>query len=135
MKTKNKERGAVAVEMALLLPLLLLLLVGIIEFGRVLNVQVSLSQAAREGARNAAIHYNDDELDVEGAALGAAPSLAGLGVAVTHNAGSCAPGADVTVNTNVTLPSLTGFLDSGFFGAPGIFPVSMNGVGVMRCGG
>jgi Flp pilus assembly protein TadG len=47
MKPKKNERGAVAVEMALLLPVLLLILIGVIEFGRALNVQVSLTEAAR----------------------------------------------------------------------------------------
>jgi hypothetical protein len=35
----------------------------------------------------------------------------------------------------VTMSSMTGFLDAGFFGQPVIFPLSMTGVGVMRCGG
>lgn len=135
MKSKQKQRGAVAVEMALILPVLLLLVIGIMEFGRALNVQVSLTQAAREGARYAAIHYKDPGLDVTGATLAAAPSLAGLPVGVTNNAGSCAPGANVTVTTSVSLPSLSGFLDAGFFGQPVIFPLAMTGVGVMRCGG
>jgi len=135
MKPGRKERGAVAVEMAIVLPLLLLILLGIIEFGRAYNVQVSLTQAAREGARYAAIHYKDPSLNVAGAALGAAPTLAGLGVTVTDNASSCAADGDVKVTTSVSLPSMTGFLDAGFFGAPRIFPLSMTGVGVMRCGG
>ena len=135
LKTKHRERGAVAVEMAMILPLLLLIVMGTIEFGRVFNVQVSLTQAAREGARHAAIHHDDASLDVTGAALAAAPSLAGLGVAVVNNASACATGANVTVTTTVTLPSLSGFLDAGFFGAPGIFPINLTGVGVMRCGG
>ncbi|MFF1828831.1 TadE/TadG family type IV pilus assembly protein [Paenarthrobacter sp. NPDC058040] len=135
MKPKRNERGAVAVEMAILLPVLLLILVGIVEFGRALNVQVSLTQAAREGARYAAVHYKDGSLDVTGKALAAAPSLNGLGVSVTNNASSCAPGSNVTVTTSVSLPSMSGFLDAGFFGAPGIFPLNMQGVGVMRCGG
>ncbi|MGN7147785.1 TadE/TadG family type IV pilus assembly protein [Arthrobacter sp. SAFR-179] len=135
LKAKRKERGAVAVEMALLLPLLLLIVMGTIEFGRVLNVQVSMTQAAREGARYAAIHYKDPGLNVTAATLAAAPSLSGLPVGVTNNAGSCAAGANVTVTTSVTLPSLSGFLDAGFFGAPGIFPITLTGIGVMRCGG
>lgn len=135
MKSRTKEKGAVAVEMAILLPLLLLILIGIIEFGRVFNVQISLTQAAREGARHAAIHYNKATLDVEGTALGAAPALDGLGVSVADDADSCSTGSEVHVTTSVALPSMTGFLDAGFFGAPGIFPLSLTGVGVMRCGG
>ena len=132
---EQKERGAIAVEMAVLLPLLLLILIGTMEFGRVFNVQNSLTQAAREGARHAAIHYNKDDLDVEGTALAAAPSLDGLGVAVEDNADECATGNDVEVTTSVNLPSMSGFLDAGWFGSPGLFPMTLTGVGVMRCGG
>ena len=46
-----RERGAAAVEFALLLPVLLFLVFGIIDFGRALNAQITLTQAAREGAR------------------------------------------------------------------------------------
>ena len=136
MKSRRKEKGAVAVEMAIVLPLLLLILLGVIEFGRALNVQISLSQAAREGARHAAIHHDKAGLDVQGTALAAAPALSGLVVTVTDDASSCSSTPkNVRVTTSVTLTSLTGFLDAGFFGAPGIFPLSMTGVGVMRCGG
>jgi len=45
------DRGAAAVEFALLLPVLLLIVFGIIDFGRALNAQITLTQAAREGAR------------------------------------------------------------------------------------
>ena len=47
--------GAAAVEMALVLPLLLLLVFGIVDFGRALNLQITLTQAAREGVRPAAL--------------------------------------------------------------------------------
>lgn len=135
MQSVRKEKGAVAVEMAIILPLLCLILFGIIEFGRAYNVQVSLTQAAREGARYAAIHYKDTSLDVSGTTLASAPSLAGLGVTVADNASSCDASSNVTVTTKVTLKSLTGFLDAHIFGTPSIFPLSMTGVGVMRCGG
>lgn len=121
--------------MAIVLPLLLLILIGTMEFGRVFNVQNSLTQAAREGARHAAINYNKDALDVEGTALGAAPTLEDLGVTVDDNASACGPNLDVEVSTSVELGSLSGFLDAGWFGSPGIFPMTLTGVGVMRCGG
>jgi hypothetical protein len=132
---QKKEHGAVAVEMAIVLPLLLMLLIGIIEFGRVFNVQISLSQAAREGARHAAVHFNDEDLDVDGAALGAAPALNELPVAVDDNADECATGADVRVTATVALDSLTGLFDAELLGMPVIFPMELTGVGVMRCGG
>lgn len=49
------DRGAAAVEMALVLPLLILFTFGIIDFSRVFNAEIQISQAAREGARMAAL--------------------------------------------------------------------------------
>jgi Flp pilus assembly protein TadG len=49
------ERGAAAVEFALVLPILILLLFGIIEFSRVWNLKQTLTDAAREGTRIAVI--------------------------------------------------------------------------------
>jgi Flp pilus assembly protein TadG len=49
------ERGAAAVEFAFVLPLLMLLVVGIIDFSRIFNAEIQLSQAAREGVRLAAL--------------------------------------------------------------------------------
>jgi Flp pilus assembly protein TadG len=56
--TAPDDRGAAAVELALVLPLLLVLLFGIVDFGRMLNAQIVLTEAAREGARAAAMGYN-----------------------------------------------------------------------------
>jgi Flp pilus assembly protein TadG len=47
------RRGAVIVEMALVLPIFLALVLGIIEFGRGLMVGQLVTNAAREGARKA----------------------------------------------------------------------------------
>ena len=43
------------VEFALIVPILLILLFGIIEFGRAYNTQIALQGAAREGARALAL--------------------------------------------------------------------------------
>ena len=53
------ERGAVAVEFALILPVLLLILMGTIEFGRVYSQFQVYNGAAREGARCAAVQATD----------------------------------------------------------------------------
>lgn len=49
------ERGAVLVEFALIVPVLLALVFGIIAYGYMLSYRQGLSQAASEGARAAAI--------------------------------------------------------------------------------
>jgi Flp pilus assembly protein TadG len=49
------ERGAAAVEFALVVPVLLLLVFGIIGYGYLLSFRQALSQAAAEGARAAAV--------------------------------------------------------------------------------
>ena len=51
----RRERGAAAVEMALVMPLLLAMIIGIIDFSRIFNAELQLSQAAREGAKIAAL--------------------------------------------------------------------------------
>ena len=56
--SKSTERGAVAVEFALLAPILVMLLLGIMEFGRAYNCRASLTNAAREGVRVMAIDNN-----------------------------------------------------------------------------
>ena len=49
------DRGVAAVEFALVLPLFVLLLCGIIDFSRAFNMQLTLSDAAAEGTRTLAI--------------------------------------------------------------------------------
>jgi Flp pilus assembly protein TadG len=51
LRNRNKSRGSTLVESALSLLLLLTLVFGIIEFGRLYNVYQVMTNAAREGAR------------------------------------------------------------------------------------
>jgi Flp pilus assembly protein TadG len=58
----RNERGANLVEMAIVLPFLLLLLAGVIDLGRAFYTYLSLTNAVREGARFAAkLPYQDNE--------------------------------------------------------------------------
>ena len=52
---RGGRRGAALVEFVIVVPLLLLLLLGIMEFGMVMHDYIMLAQGAREGARTAAI--------------------------------------------------------------------------------
>jgi len=50
------DSGAAAVEFALILPLLLILIIGLIDFGRMGFTQVSVTSASREGARYSSLY-------------------------------------------------------------------------------
>jgi Flp pilus assembly protein TadG len=57
---RTRERGAALVEFAILMPLLLLLILGIIEFGWLFGQFNDVRHAAREGARYAAVDAPSD---------------------------------------------------------------------------
>ncbi len=52
-RTATKRRGVAAVEFGVLLPVMLVLLLGVWEVGRMVEVQQLLTNAAREGGRQA----------------------------------------------------------------------------------
>jgi Flp pilus assembly protein TadG len=122
----REQRGAVAVEFALVFPLLILVLFGVIEYGAVYNAQLQLTGAAREAAREMAVTGSAGS--ARAAALDAAPALVPALTTgdIAFSSGSCAPGTDVTVTISYEKPFLT-----GFFGAH----VDLTGVATRRCGG
>jgi Flp pilus assembly protein TadG len=105
----RSERGQTMVEFALVLPFFCLLLFGIIQFGIIWNNYVTLTDAARAGARKAVV--SKDEAAAEAAVRHSAGNLPGaqsaercppaaeklLGVTVTPATTSWDPGSDVTV--------------------------------------
>jgi len=55
----SRERGSVAVEFVILLPLFLLILAGIVEFGHLWYVRYAIGNASREGARAGVLYHID----------------------------------------------------------------------------
>jgi Flp pilus assembly protein TadG len=126
----DSERGAAAVEFAILLPLLLMLVLGTIEFGRAYNAQVTLTNAARDGARVMAI--SGSQTATRSAAKNAAASL-NPGLQDTNiQFGTACPSmipAGTSPQTSFTI-SYTLTTITGIAG-----PFAMTGKGVMLCGG
>jgi hypothetical protein len=126
-----RDRGTAAVEFALVLPVLLFILFGIIDFGRALNAQIVLTQAAREGARLAAVGQPNVVSRTQAAATGLSP----VNVTVTPCPVGSGPSANAAVSVSYQFQFVTpvGAL-SGLFGGGGLgAPLTLTAQGVMPC--
>ena len=59
------ERGAVAVEMAIVVPVLVLMVFGMLEFGIAFKDKLDMSHAVNQATRNATVLGTDDYADIE----------------------------------------------------------------------
>lgn len=128
--SRASERGAVAVEFAIVAPVLVMLLLGIVEFSRAYNAQASLSAAAREGVRVMAITGNQTtaRTAAKSVAVSLQPGLQDTNISfgtpcpATVSTGT-SPQATITIT--YSLSTLTGIAG----------PFTMTGKGAMLCGG
>jgi len=120
--------------MAIVLPLLAFLVFGIIDFGRMLNAQIELSQGAREGVRLAALSEANP-------AYSSAPVILDRVRTAAPNPGFQGATTAVTLTTFAPCPNSSsaatvavGYHFTGIFWrvGPG---VDLEQRAVMRCGG
>ncbi|MCD6352511.1 MAG: pilus assembly protein [Armatimonadetes bacterium] len=129
---KPRTRAVATVELAFIMPVLLLFLFGIIEFGLLFKDSLVLQEAAREGARVAALGappprirevvqssaptLGQDNLSIEmqyrtweGAGWS---DWCSLGVATDNSSNNAPPGSQVRVRVEYAHPLITGGLFS-----------------------
>ncbi len=136
--TRN-ERGAAAVEFALVVPFLLLLVFGIVDFGRAYQAKVELDHAAREGVRVWALTQNATMAGDR--TREAAPTLESASTdtfEVTTTTTACTFGLPTKLTASYQFSYVTPL--SGLMAAlPGgsalTSPVTFTKTGVMRCSG
>lgn len=121
ISVRRDERGAAIVEFAVLLPLLLLFMFGIIEYGRAYNARIELTSAVREGARAVALGR-----DGVAATKNGAPALDPSKIIVTAPS-TCPAGSNSVVKATYPLSYDLPLFRSGTW--------TLTATGVMRCGG
>ncbi|HYI45850.1 MAG TPA: TadE/TadG family type IV pilus assembly protein [Actinomycetota bacterium] len=122
-KLRN-EKGAAAVEFALIASILFMFVFGIIEFGRIFSELEVMNSAAREGARAAAVRGT--AADVESAVEAAAAPYALDGAPAADKVCSdTTSGEPVTVSWNQNLEISVGILPE--------FNEAVEIKGVFRC--
>ncbi len=106
----KKEDGQAMVEFALVLPILLLFLCGIIDFGWVFGNQLAANNATREATRYEVVNYNaaTADTDVTTKITEQLPSgiFSGIAVDVTQS------GEEINVVFNGDIKILTPFLST-----------------------
>lgn len=104
-------RGQALVEFALVLPLFLMILFGLLQFGLAFSNYLTLNAAAREGARTAAITADVDT--IKNRAREAASTVPGLETPViTYEDGTRTVGKGVTVTLHAPVPILLPYVNT-----------------------
>ena len=114
------------VEFALILPVLVLFIFGIIEFGRAYSARIELTAAVREGAR--AVALGADSAGANTATKDGAPGLRRDDIVVTPNSCTATPApANATVSASYPFEYTIPLFRTGTW--------TLKATGVMRCGG
>ena len=112
-RVRGNEAGVALIEAAFVLPILLVLAIGMLDFGRAFQTKSLLDQAAREGARVAVITSPDlDLVTARANAILAPAGIAATSVTVTGPAAGTQLDV-VTVNATFT------FMTPGLFALVG----------------
>ena len=122
---RMSARGQTIVEFALVLPIFLLIVFGIFDFGRIVFLQSQLENAVREGVRTGIGMTANNKTPAQIASavrdrVRSQTGLAGASVAQSCSPASCAYGASITVSGSLT----TSFVASGLL--PGISPPTLS---------
>ena len=113
----RREDGQAMVEFALILPIFLLILCGIIDFGWLFYNQLSLNNACREGARYAVVHTaeNADTLAIINHIENSTTTVFandGVDITVTYSSPTDPTSGDITVSMEADISFFTPVLST-----------------------
>jgi Flp pilus assembly protein TadG len=125
---KRCSRGQSLVETAIILPLVLLLIMGIIDFGLLFNNYILISNASREGARKAALGGTDAEVVETIQNITTSLDIANLSITITPDYASRGHGTEVRVSVSYKNKLITPIIDKFFPGGV----AELNSASLMR---
>jgi Flp pilus assembly protein TadG len=129
-QVRHGDRGAAAVEFAIIVPLLITLVFGIINFGAWFGQQLALNQAVREGARAAVVAGTGRTADVPTLVQNATTGIAMDPSAVVVSTNRCpgtGGGQSLTVTARYESQALAPLP------LPGFDAVTLRAKAVFRC--
>lgn len=132
-RMRTRTKGTALVEFALVAPLLLLVLAGVLDYGMALRTASSVASAARAGAQYGSMSPGNaaDTAGIRNAALNAAPGVSGLNISSARSCqcsgggavdctASCSTGrmlVYVQVTAQTTVSTIFNYGALGFFGS------------------
>jgi Flp pilus assembly protein TadG len=103
----KEQKGQSLVEFALLLPLLLLLICGVVDIGRLMFAYVSLNMTAQEAVRLGGLGEGDSQITAYARNHVRVGDASKMNVTITPGQSTRKSGQDVTVTLTYSLPLIT----------------------------
>ena len=116
MRNLKNQKGQALVEFAIILPILLMLVMGILQFGMMLNSYLTIENASREGARAGIVGSSD--VEIKNLIISTSPSLdpKNLIVSITPTEANRKSGdtliVKVTYNYNLIVPIISSLFNN-----------------------
>ncbi|OPY55955.1 MAG: TadE-like protein [Pelotomaculum sp. PtaU1.Bin035] len=111
-KLIKDKRGQALVELALALPLLIFIIMGTMEFGRIFHSYLLITNASREGARAGIISETDPEIKTTVKNVAATLGLTDAQITITPDESFRTRGIPLTVKVDYTVSLITPVLDA-----------------------
>ncbi len=125
----EKRRGTVVVELAIVAPILLVIFLGMVEVSRGIMVQQIITNAAREGAREAIMEgATISDVQTSVTEYLASSTISGATVSVTPDPTAAAARQQITVTVNISYANVM-WVSAGYFDSGDILSASCT----MRC--
>ena len=123
-RPRKREDGQSLVEFALVVPIFLLVLFAIVDFGMAFHAWITVTNSAREGARVGAVRATSAEIEQRVRDTATSLDQANLSVGIT-NAGGL-PGESVVVDVSYDYSLMTPLADLLNMVSGGTIPATLN---------